>query len=75
MYNIIAVLGLTVADYFATLLLLDIVMKNSTAQNVLMAVVVPRWNIIMALIVTVFVCYIFAFYVFIYFPTEHLEGL
>jgi hypothetical protein len=74
-YNIIAVLGLTVEDYFSTLLLLDIIMKNSTAQNVLMAVVVPRWNIIMALIVTVFVCYIFGFYVFIYFPTEDFDQM
>ena len=74
-YNVIAVLGLTVEDYYSTLLLMDIIVKNSTAQNVLMAVIVPRWNIIMALVVTVFVCYIFAFYMFMYFPVDHLDGL
>jgi hypothetical protein len=35
---------------------------------------VPRWNIIMALMVTVFVCYIFSFYMFIYFPTDQQDG-
>ncbi len=74
-YNIVAVLSYTTADYWATLLLLDIVVKNSTAQNVLNAVVSPRWNIIMALTVTVNVTYIFSWYMFLLFPTEISGGL
>ena len=74
-YNVIAVLGLTTADYWATLLLLDIVAKNSTAQNVLNSVILPRWNIIMALTITMVMCYIYAFYMFMYFPTDLQDGL
>eukprot|EP00605_Chrysophyceae_sp_TOSAG23-4_P001929 GSChrysophyteH1.ASY1.ANO1.2132.1 assembled CDS len=74
LYNIIAVLALTTADYYATFLLLDIIVKNSTAQNVLMSVIAPRWNIIMALVVTTVISYIYSWYIFIYFPTELLDG-
>jgi len=73
-YNVIAVLALVEADYFSTFLLLDIIVKNSTAQNVLNAVVSPRWNIMMALVVTLFICYIFSWYIFIYYPQELQDG-
>ena len=73
-YNILAVLALTTNNYYSTLLLLDIVMKDKTAQNVIMSVYRPIDKILASLLVTVFVCYIFAFYMFIYFPTEQQDG-
>lgn len=49
-------------------------MKDKTAQNVIMSVYRPIDKILASLMVTIFVCYIFAFYMFIYFPTEQQDG-
>jgi hypothetical protein len=61
-YFTFSVLGAAVNDQFVTFLLLDLIMKNSTAQNVLNAIIVPRWNIFWALVITEIVNYIFSFH-------------
>jgi hypothetical protein len=61
-YLTISILGYVIDNYFLSLLLLDIIVKNSTTRDVLKAVVKPRKQILMACILGVFVIYIFAFF-------------
>ena len=60
-YLVVSFLGSFVSYVFLSLQLLDIIVKNSTARNVLYAVVHPRKQLAMTLILGLFVCYIFAF--------------
>lgn len=60
-YLTICVLGVNVSDIFLTLLLLDIVVKNSTTRDVLYAVIYPRKQLAMTLLLGIFVMYIFSF--------------
>lgn len=69
-YLIFAVLGLSVSDYYAPFLLLDIVVKNSTTRGVLEAVVNPYKQLMWTLILMLFLIYIFSFYMFWYYPRE-----
>jgi hypothetical protein len=62
LYLTIVLLGYLVDNYFTSFLLLDIVVKNATARNVLNAVVRPRFQILMTVILGLFLVYIFAFY-------------
>jgi len=62
-YVILACLGLFVQNYYCALLLLDIIVKDSTTRDVLNSIVSPRKQLIMAFILIVFVVYIFSFFV------------
>jgi len=73
-YLIFAVLGLSVSDYYAPFLLLDIVVKNSTTRGVLEAVVNPYKQLMWTLILMLFLIYIFSFYMFWYYPREFNEN-
>ena len=64
MYLVTSILGYSVSYFFLSLLLLDILVKNSTARDVLMAVVYPRKQLAMTLVLTLFVVYIFSFIIF-----------
>jgi len=64
MYLVTSILGYNVSYFFLSLLLLDILVKNSTARDVLMAVVYPRKQLAMTLILSLFVVYIFSFIIF-----------
>jgi hypothetical protein len=65
-YLIISVLGVTVDNYYCSLLLLDIVVKNSVTRDVLMAIVTPGKQLVMALLLEIFVIYIFSFFIVSY---------
>ena len=64
MYLVTSILGYNVSYFFLSLLLLDILVKNSTARDVLMAVVYPRKQLAMTLVLSLFVVYIFSFIIF-----------
>ena len=54
-------------DWTTPLLLLDIIKKNSTTRDVLNAVVYPRKQLGMTVVLGAFILYIFAFFIFYYF--------
>ena len=58
-YTTFVILGIAVNDLFITFLLLDLIAKDSTARNVLNAIVVPIKNIVFALVVVEAINYIF----------------
>ena len=60
-YLTFCLLAINYSDVFLTFLLLDIVVKNSTTRDVLNAVIYPRKQLGMTLILGIFVGYIFAF--------------
>jgi hypothetical protein len=64
MYLVTSILGYNVSYFFLSLLLLDILVKNSTARDVLMAVVYPRKQLAMTMVLSLFVVYIFSFIIF-----------
>ena len=61
-YLILSMLGIFVNNYFVSLLLLDIVVKDSTTRDVLNAVTTPWKAILMGCILMSFCIYIMAFY-------------
>jgi hypothetical protein len=61
-YLLFSMLGTAVDSYFVALLLLDIVMKNSTTRSVLDAVLVPIKQLGMSLLLGFFLFYIFGYY-------------
>jgi hypothetical protein len=73
-YLIISMLGQFVAHYYLALLLLDIVVKDVTTADVLNAVIQPRKQLMYALLLGVFVIYIFSFYTFFYFRHQVISG-
>lgn len=62
------------SDIFVTFLLLDIVVKNSITRDVLNAVIYPRKQLGMTVILGLFVGYIFAFIIFFNFRNEMIAG-
>jgi hypothetical protein len=69
-YLSLCFLGLFVANYFCSLQLLDIIVKDSTTRAVLEAIVTPAKQLLMAAILEMFVIYIFAFYIFFFYPED-----
>jgi hypothetical protein len=69
-YLSLCFLGLFVNNYFCSLQLLDIIVKDSTTRAVLEAIVTPAKQLLMAAILEIFVIYIFAFYIFFFFPED-----
>ena len=69
----LAVLGVFITPAFLTFLLLDIVSKNATTQDVLKAITYPYKQLIIAAILMFTIQYTTAFFVFRYFSTaDHL---
>jgi hypothetical protein len=60
-YLIICLFAFNYSDTFLPILLLDIIVKNSTARDVLNAIVYPRKQLAMTLLLGIFVTYIFSF--------------
>jgi hypothetical protein len=60
-YLLCSIMGYNVSYLFLTVLLLDILVKNATARDILMAVVYPRKQLALAYLLMLFVVYIFAF--------------
>lgn len=65
-YLSFCILGMILDDFFLTILLLDIIVKNSTTKNVLMAAYIPRESLGMTLVLGVFIMYIYAFFTFVF---------
>jgi inositol 1,4,5-triphosphate receptor type 3 len=61
-YLVLTILGNAVSYSFLTFLLLDIIVKNSTTQDVLNAVIFPRKQIAMGGVVILFIMQIYAFF-------------
>jgi len=61
-YLVVAVVGYAGYDYWISFLLLDILVKDPVAGSVLQAVIRPRSQIVMTLVLMIFFCYIFAFF-------------
>lgn len=68
LYLVFSFLGLFVANYFLPFLLLDIVAKNATTRDILNAVVLPRMQLIMTIVLAVFVNYIYAYFYVSFLP-------
>ena len=60
-YLIVAVMGMVHNDFWSSLLLLDVVMKNTTAKDVLNAVYYPRKQLGMAFVLGVIILYVFSY--------------
>lgn len=69
-YCIIALLGLIHANFWSSFLLLDLLMKNSTARDVVKAVYNPIKSLSMSLVFLVIVVYVYSLIVFFNFRTE-----
>lgn len=69
LYLLLSVLGLVVANYYLPFLLLDNVAKNATTRDILNAVVLPRKQLAMTVVLAVFVNYIFAYFIVSYFSS------
>ena len=61
-YCVICALAWKVSSFFSSLLLIDIVMKNSTTRDVLLAVSIPFKQLSATFILATFTIYIFAFF-------------
>eukprot|EP00937_MAST-01D_sp_MAST-1D-sp2_P002362 g2362.t1 len=61
-YVCVCILVKDVSPLFASVLLLDIVMKNSTTRDVLRAVIIPAKQLMATLVLMVFVIYIISFF-------------
>jgi hypothetical protein len=75
LYVVVCLLVINVNFIFASILLLDIVIKNSTTRDVLRAVYKPAKQLAATAILTVFVMYIFAFILFIEFQGDFQDGV
>ena len=72
-YTFVALLAMLHSPVWQGVLLLDIIVKDTTTQAVLLAVVIPWKSLIMTFLLAFFVIYIFAFWIFIMFPAD-FEG-
>ena len=62
-YLVLSLLGLFLSDYYLPFLLLDIVAKNATTRDVLNAVVIPRKQLVMTVILAIFITYIYSYFI------------
>ena len=70
-YFVFTVLGIVVSNYvFTPVLLLDIVVKNSTTRDVLYSIYIPRKQLSLTLLFCAFTTYTYAFYIFLFFPSD-----
>jgi hypothetical protein len=70
LYVIFAILGMIWNPFFNTLLLYDVLVKNSTSRDVLMAVVIPIKSLAATVILGVFSIYVFSFVLFLFFAPD-----
>ena len=69
-----ALLGLNYNYYFLPFLLLDIAVQNSTVKIVLNAVYKPRKQLSIALLLGIFVIYLYTYYIFHFYRSETQTG-
>jgi hypothetical protein len=62
-YVIICFLGIFGENYYCSLLLLDIIVKDATTRDVLNSIMAPRKALLFTFILMLFVVYIFAFFI------------
>jgi hypothetical protein len=75
LYVVVCLLVINVNFIFASILLLDIVIKNSTTRDVLRAVYKPAKQLAATAVLTFFVMYIFAFVLFVEFRDDFQDGV
>jgi hypothetical protein len=73
-YCLVCALAWKVSSVFSSLLLLDIVVKNSTTRDVLLAVSIPFKQLSATFILATFTIYIFAFFFFEYYRLHFAFG-
>merc|ERR1719453_1094664 len=73
-YALLAFISLRVNRWYGTFLLLDICVKDTTTGDVLLAVWTPKKQLFMTLILGIFVIYIFAMLIFLYFAGDFDGG-
>ena len=73
-YLVVSVLGVVLKDYYVPFLLLDIIVKNATTQNVVKAVYLPRKMLLAAFLLGLFVLYIYSYYIFLFFRGYPTDG-
>ena len=69
-----ALLGLNYNYYFLPFLLLDLAVQNSTVKIVLNAVYKPRKQLSIALLLGIFVIYLYTYYIFHFYRSETQTG-
>jgi hypothetical protein len=69
-YTIFAILGMIGNPFFNTLLLYDVLVKNSTSRDVLKAVYIPIKSLAATVILGVFSIYVFSFVIFLFFAPD-----
>jgi hypothetical protein len=62
LYLGVSIVGFTVSHYWLSFLLLDLLIKDAVAGSVLNAIVFPRMQILMTVVLMLFLCFIFAFF-------------
>jgi hypothetical protein len=62
LYLVLSLLGLLLKNYYLPFLLLDLVAKNATTRDVLNAVIIPRKQLIMTVVLALFINFIFAYF-------------
>jgi len=73
-YSMFVMMAQELNPLWNTLLLLDIIMKNPTTQDVLRSVIVPAKQLCMAVVLMIFVTYIYAFFIFLQFNDDFDGG-
>lgn len=73
-YTVVALLAMVHSPVWQSVLLLDIIVKDTTTQAVLLAVVIPIKSLAMTAVLTIFVIYIFAFWIFTEYPNDFPGG-
>ena len=74
LYTMLAFVGVAYDNIFLIFLLFDIVVKNSTVRDILNSVVIPRYQLMMASLLGVFVIYILTFFAFYFYNDEFVEA-
>eukprot|EP01037_Dinobryon_pediforme_P016723 gene16723-16903_t len=74
-YLAFVLLGSLYSYNFLPFLLLDIIVKNSTTQDVLNSVIFPRNQIAVGAILTMFIIHIYGFFLFLYFREDGTSAI
>jgi inositol 1,4,5-triphosphate receptor type 3 len=74
-YTFVALLAMIHSPVWQGVLLLDIIVKDTTTRAVLLAVILPIKQLTMTFLLAIFVIYIFAFWVFTMYSDDFLGGV
>ena len=69
-YLAVTIISFAIYRFWLSFLLLDILIKDPTAGSVLQAIIVPRKQIALTLVLLLFITYIYSFFQFSYFTSD-----